>query len=99
MSKYLQTARIVEAEQWGPSWGQMKKVAEWLGAQGIPFQFNHDAERDDDETDELPGLWLYDRRWTPFEVRRKDWLVLYGHGDVRVFSREQFKAEFERSGE
>lgn len=94
MSLVIRNALIFDQRRWGPTWAVMKETAYWLGTNGVYFYFDSQCVFDDDETDGLPSLFLRDRRWDIYEVRRGDYLILIEPGKVDVISPRHFKEQY-----
>lgn len=87
-------ARQVEVMPWGPTWGQMKLTAEWLGSRGVMFWFPSEAEYPLDHDFALPELRMYSPRFDTVPVRIGDYIVVKGQGDAYAISKAEFKQEY-----
>lgn len=90
---YIQKSRQVLAVKWPSEWRDQAIVAQYLGEQGVVFQFEGGYE-EPHAKQYIPQLYLFTRRYDRICVRIGDWVVLKGEGKFVVVDKEDFASEY-----
>lgn len=90
---YAQAHKSVMAVKWPPEWRDQAVVAQYLGEQGVVFQFEGGYE-EPHAKQYIPQLYLFTRRYDRICVRIGDWVVLKGEGKFVVVDKEDFASEY-----